>query len=69
MDGEGGMLPQTPWVMRENGDFKKIPTMLGHCQNDAFTSVVNCKYCIIICHILVSVLKKQVEAISMRNVI
>ena len=36
VDGPGGYIPDTPQNLRESGEFKYIPEMIGYNQNDAF---------------------------------
>ena len=37
MDGEGGFIPETPWVLREKGLFHHVPEIIGHNIHDAFS--------------------------------
>ena len=36
MDGAGGFIPESPWVLREKGLFHEVPMFIGYTEHDAF---------------------------------
>ena len=43
VDGPGGFLPESPWVMREKKQFKPVPEFVGFTDHDGFYGMYGCK--------------------------
>ena len=44
VDGPGGVIPDRPLQMRSDGDFNKVPEMIGLTVNDGYTFITSREY-------------------------
>ncbi len=44
VDGPGGFLPDTPYNLRQSGQFRPVPLLTGITQNEGGLFALDCKF-------------------------